>query len=971
MSKSRKIKRTGGDKKNINQQISKAVEYYNHNQLDPALHLFEQILKKKPNDIKCLNYIGIIFQKKGLLKESIKYLKKLITISPNNSTFLNNLATSFFLSNDFESSKKYYQKALLEDPDNPHANNGLGNALKKLNQVEEAIAYYQKAKKLLPGNTNVLANLAHNLERAKSKEDYDLAVEILKLENPGNAIFPAFIILMSYFKWDYLPQLLEKIDKVISDGKYNYQAFQSLLFGLLNLDKLPDHKLFEYHNNFAQYASKLYSINGDGFTDTHLATHKKIKIGYVSPDFRHHSVGYFIHNLIANHNKNIFEVYCYHTNSIRDALTNQIIRYSDHFTSLDSLNILDIVKKIKKDDIDILIDLAGHSEDNQFPVFTFRCAPLQVSYLGYPFSSCLSTMDIRITDDFSDIIDQEKYYSESIVKMPNSFLCFGEFPNIPIEKHIIDDNETVKFGCFNSARKLNDTTISIWAKILKKNNNSKLILKSYLWSEKFTTNEILAKKFNQYGVENNRILFINRTQSREEHLALYNQIDIALDTLPYNGTTTTCEALWMGVPVVTLVGEAHRQRVSYSILKNIGVEETITFSEEEYIQTAVSLSKNRSKLNQLKQHVVGSIRNSILCRPTIFTNHFEGTLLKELTNKSEHYNKFHTKHKEQKNKIQINNIELYRSILSPETIIYELSQEQNILFSGIIEEHEIPPENYSFLSTATLKTHNQKYEENTRFIIKQSSTKKGSSYLLVKFGAQTSPIDFLPLLMETPHLQKAIFAYYIQEQEQFKIRRTYALKEMGINSYTWLPNLQLLVPINPNEQLDSSVQELFGVTDIKAQELEKENLLISNENLGQLVLPDIPPTLWIDFLMQARLPPALLAQWVSYMETNKDRQEWREHLFVINLFYFAKRKDSPRKMKYLSLTLAFERLNTLLETTPSYAKYLSAKQIAEALHKNDYISAIKNKFETLEDTQATQEPYILARESIQKEQPFH
>ena len=225
---------------------------------------------------------------------------------------------------------------------------------------------------------------------------------------------------------------------------------------------------------------------------------------------------------------------------------------------------------IVNDKIDILVDLSGHTQGNRLTVFAKKPAPIQISWLGYPNTTELSSIDYRFTDMITDPIGQtEKYYSETLYRLPNNFLCFtGEEETELLREIPFVHNNYITFGSFNNFSKITDETIKIWSNILNLIPNSRLVLKTSRENLEFNR---YIKLFSNEGIEKKRIDFINRISNYREHLELYNKIDIALDTFPYNGTTTTFEALWMGVPVITIKGNSHVSSVGASILTNIGL----------------------------------------------------------------------------------------------------------------------------------------------------------------------------------------------------------------------------------------------------------------------------------------------------------------------------------------------------------------------------------------------------------------
>jgi protein O-GlcNAc transferase len=384
---------------------------------------------------------------------------------------------------------------------------------------------------------------------------------------------------------------------------------------LSNEDSLIKHKKWE--RDYWKHNS------GKAFVHKKRHSNKKLKVGYVSGDFRTHSVAYFFEPLLKAHNRSNLEIFCYYNHSQNDETNKRLQSLSDHWYNIEALNDEDAAKKIKQDGIDILIDLSGHSAYNRLGVFARKPAPIQATWLGYPNSTGVSTIDYRITDAITDPeLKGKKHCSEKIIRLDQCFLCYQgpEFPESKKPPSL--SNGYITFGSFNNLSKINKTVIEAWANILKGVPESKLVLKSQQF--KFPeVREILSKSFALKGINGNRIELKSHTATTEDHLNLYKEIDIALDTFPYNGTTTTCEALWMGVPVITLLGDRHISRVSASILTHAGLENLIADDKDNYIDLAISLAESSSQLIELRAGLRNQLKESQLTNSKLFAMSIE------------------------------------------------------------------------------------------------------------------------------------------------------------------------------------------------------------------------------------------------------------------------------------------------------------------------------------------------------------
>ena len=350
----------------------------------------------------------------------------------------------------------------------------------------------------------------------------------------------------------------------------------------------------------------------------------KLKIGYVSPDFRTHSVAYFLEPLLKSHNKENFELFGYYNNSKQDETNSRLKSYFDHWEEVEGLSDEDLADKIYNDQVDILVDLAGHSANNRLAVLAQKPAPIQATWLGYPNTSGLSTIDYRITDEIADPSgESEPFNTEKLIRLENGFLCYQGDKDVPaIHELPYDRNGYFTFGSFNNYVKVTPEVISVWSEILKAVERSRLILKSNQLGDAMTSARCLAL-FAAHDIKPERITLCGMIPNNADHLAYYGEVDLALDPFPYNGTTTTFEALWMGVPTLTLKGKVHASRVGASILSRIGLHSYVAGTVEEYVKIAQSKSQALEELRILRRDLRQQMINSSLCDSADFAKQIE------------------------------------------------------------------------------------------------------------------------------------------------------------------------------------------------------------------------------------------------------------------------------------------------------------------------------------------------------------
>lgn len=335
----------------------------------------------------------------------------------------------------------------------------------------------------------------------------------------------------------------------------------------------------------------------------------KLRIGYISPDFHQHAVVFFSFPLLSNFNKDKFEVFCY-SNGIEDGVTENLKNLVTVWRDVRGMRAEQIAACVYNDEIDILVDLAGHTAHNSLPVFARKPAPIQMSCIGYFNTTGLKEMDYFFTDLHCDPLGKnDNYFSEQLVRLPHSHFCYTPKVNMPAcQGTPCKRNGFVTFGSFNNFSKVTDELLVLWRRILAQVPNSKLILKSRIFASEFGKKTAL-NRMQELGLEVERI---ELRPFSPDYLEEYHEVDIALDTYPYPGGATTCEALYMGVPVISLTGERHGARFGYSILKNVGLEECIAFSGDEYIQKAVAFADDQELLDILHKNLRTLMQKSSL-----------------------------------------------------------------------------------------------------------------------------------------------------------------------------------------------------------------------------------------------------------------------------------------------------------------------------------------------------------------------
>jgi predicted O-linked N-acetylglucosamine transferase (SPINDLY family) len=376
------------------------------------------------------------------------------------------------------------------------------------------------------------------------------------------------------------------------------------------------------HLKFGKQIIEALSFDTPSYNNQRILN-RRLRIGYVSPDFRRHPVTYFIEPVIIAHNREHFEVLCYSNSLKHDEVTIRIQEHADQWHNIVGMSDDEVTELIRRHEIDILVDLTGHTASNRILVFARKPAPIQISWIGYLATTGLSTIDYKIVDNYTDPPGKtERFYTEKLRRLPESFLCYlpdKDSPDVgPLPALSIGH---ITFGSFNNFAKVTSEVFTLWSKILHELPNSRLIMKGKSFYDK-TTCQYAISMFTQRGIASERIT-LQTSDPSPKHLESYNLVDIGLDTFPFNGATTTCEAMWMGVPVITLAGDAYHARSGISLLSNVGLQELVAKTSDEYISIAIHLAKDLKRLQSLREHLRDMMTYSPLCDVKRFTANLE------------------------------------------------------------------------------------------------------------------------------------------------------------------------------------------------------------------------------------------------------------------------------------------------------------------------------------------------------------
>ena len=503
---------------------------------------------------------------------------------PSRTDLMFLMANIFHATGELGKSELYYRKVLDHEP-NPMAYINLGHICHFSGRLSEAIEYRRKLLDLCPDEASVYHDLGCSLIFAGRKEE---GIELLR--------------------------------KAVEMAPDDPGIHSTYLFRLHHMPELDAQMLYKEHRRWAQTHTPVRPAKTP-HTNT-PEPDRKIRVGYISPDFRTHPVAFFFEPFLKEHDRTKVEVYGYSNTSRPDQVTERLEQNFDCCRNIYKLSDKDVVNLIEQDRIDILVDLAGHTPGNRLTIMAHKPAPIAVTYLGYPDTTGMEQVDYRLTDELADPPASQSVYTEKLVYLPNGFLCYGPPDFAPsIGPLPALRNGYITFGSFSNNSKFNHDTISLWAQVLRSNNVARLLIKSRAGDDR-DMRDGFYRQFANLGISRERIE-IHGQKPAVEYMQLYNSVDIAFDTYPYNGTTTTCDALWMGVPVISMIGRHHACRVGLSILTRVGLEFFAASTPNEFVARATALAQNLEALVDIRYSMRRRMTESTLCNPKSFADSME------------------------------------------------------------------------------------------------------------------------------------------------------------------------------------------------------------------------------------------------------------------------------------------------------------------------------------------------------------
>lgn len=566
-----------------------------------------QILKDFPRDPTALGNLGIVATHVGQLPVAVDLLRRAITGSPWSAWHYYNLSEPLRRLGQLDDAAAALREAISLDPKMVTAYVNLGWVMAQKSMYDEATAAFEKAVELSPDDARVHMNLGHALRR---RQELERAIFHLRRALELDPKLPeAWAMLGSALREaGEIGQAIEAFRKAIEVNPAFREAHSNLCYAMyFDPAAQPAEILAEHRAWAAKFAEPLAGTIQPHTNDRN--PDRPLRIGYVSHDLSQHVVGWFMEPILRNHDRANYNVICYATGRNDDELSKRLREHVSGWRIAHGMNDEQLARLIRQDQIDVLIDLTLHMRGSRLTMFARRPAPVQITHLAYCGTSGMTAMDWCITDpQLSPEGLNDSFFTEKLLRLDGSYWSYEPSADSPSVGPLpATSRGYITFGSLNAFSKTNDRLIQLWRQVLDTVPNSRLMIHA-LGGDK---NQGARKRFTDAGIDPARLTLVGR-QSRNEYLNQYNAIDIALDPIPYGGGTTSLDALWMGVPVITLAGTLPVGRTGVTLLNQVGLSEWIAQSPEQYVELAARSAGDLPKLAELRQNLRQTLSKSIL-----------------------------------------------------------------------------------------------------------------------------------------------------------------------------------------------------------------------------------------------------------------------------------------------------------------------------------------------------------------------
>ncbi|MBS1155989.1 MAG: repeat-containing protein [Proteobacteria bacterium] len=610
-----------GESLAINDALDRATSLMHQGDMLQAAYVCQAALASASRHPQAAYLYGRILCNIGDAAEGKPWLKIAVAAMPKNAGVITDWATCLLACGEINGAEKNYRKALEIDP-------AISSAWRNLADIHSARGDFNKA--------------SHAIEKYLSHQPEDapawakLCALHVRLNQFGTALAAAkkaleidpqchaalFNLSWAHFLIGQTQEGLEAFDKTKAADRSLYD-WQTFLFQANAIQDIAPEALAEYHRDFSARLDDKFAEYRPQHRNTAIAD-RPIRVGFISGDLRNHPVGYFLTALFQHLDKENFSLFAYSNHAIFDKTSEKIKQHCRQWRSIATLNDSAVHQLVLDDEIDILLDLSGHSTDNRLAVFAAKAAPVQATYLGYFATTGLHSMDYILCNKDLIPASERGLYTETPWYLPDAHVCYTPHDKSPAPCRIPQDDRKITFGSLQRMSKINRSVLEAWAEILEALPDSNLLIMNREVEDPFVASALQAF-FTSRGIDPARIA-LKGAMNHTDYLAMHQQIDIVLDTFPYNGTTTTMDALWMGVPVLTLAGDRYCAHMAEAVLNQAGLQDWVARDRGDYVRLAVDHASNPEYLTRQRGGMRERLLNSPLLDAPLFARNFGDAL---------------------------------------------------------------------------------------------------------------------------------------------------------------------------------------------------------------------------------------------------------------------------------------------------------------------------------------------------------
>jgi protein O-GlcNAc transferase len=606
----------------VAERTAQGWQCYQAGDLPQAEQIFRDVLRDDPTNATVLYLLGTACHVQGKLDEAVENYEQALQLKPDYSEVHNNLGVIYATQSRWEEAISCYLQARQLKPDYVDTYTNLGIALTEVGRLDEAVAVLREAVRLRPDAAGAHYNLANALQKREDFEESVASYERAIAFQANHA--DAYNNMAKIFLVEGRPdEAIRALRRAVAGQPDSPVTHSNLLFALNYDPRITAAELAAEHRCWAETHGRVPALGPASGHDADRE--RRLRIGYLSGDFYNHPSTSFFEPILTHHDPSQVEAICYAEVLRPDAVTERLRSLAHGWRSTRGLSDQQVAEQVRLDAIDILVDLAGHTADSRIRVLAYKPAPIQITYLGYPNTTGLATVDYLLTDAVVDPPDEPAVGSEELLRLPGGFCCYLPPRKTP-EVAPLPARQAgyVTFGSLQNPAKLNMEVIALWARLLKAVPSARLLIYRTTLSDRAKAS--LRSQFALRGIDERRIdLHRSLDDGTGGHLAVYRYVDVSLDTTPWSGHTTTCESLWMGVPMITLYGARHAARMGASVLTSLGLTDLIARTPDEFIDIGVRLAGNIDQLLRLRTELRERMGSSALCDGAAFTRALEQT----------------------------------------------------------------------------------------------------------------------------------------------------------------------------------------------------------------------------------------------------------------------------------------------------------------------------------------------------------